>query len=160
MNITVDDTSPNFIWGSGDVWRAQPPNQVTQNSNFFLNTYHAAQAKNANVTITFVGSAFYIYGSTGANHGKYSVNYDGTIKYTSGFSTQTQYRQLLFSNVFGTTAETHTVVIKNEEDFWFDLDFMVLTISYVQLYQHFLVSAPRSFRCFSRTSIHGPLDPA
>ncbi|KAG8849823.1 hypothetical protein FRB91_009594 [Serendipita sp. 411] len=129
MNITVDDTSPNFIWGSGDVWRAQPPNQVTQNSNFFLNTYHAAQAKNANVTITFVGSAFYIYGSTGANHGKYSVNYDGTIKYTSGFSTQTQYRQLLFSNVFGTTAETHTVVIKNEEDFWFDLDFMVLTIS-------------------------------
>ncbi|KAG8816079.1 hypothetical protein FRC17_000471 [Serendipita sp. 399] len=129
MNITVDDTSPNFIWGSGDVWRVQPPNQVTQNSNFFLNTYHAAQAKNARVSITFVGSAFYLYGSTGANHGRYSVTYDGTIKYSSGFSPQTQYRQLLFSNVFGTTAETHTVVIQNEEDFWFDLDFMVLTIA-------------------------------
>ncbi len=53
MNLTADDTSPNFSW-SGD-WRRQATNQVSINSNFFLKTYHAAQAKGDKVSITFVG---------------------------------------------------------------------------------------------------------
>jgi hypothetical protein len=48
-----------------------------------------------------------------------------------GFAAQTSYQQLLFSHSFGTTFDTHTVILQNEEDFWLDLDFMVLTISYV-----------------------------
>ncbi|CAG7850900.1 SubName: Full=Uncharacterized protein {ECO:0000313/EMBL:CCA68253.1} [Serendipita indica DSM 11827] len=127
MNLTADDTSPNFSW-SGE-WRRQATNQVSINDNFFLKTYHAAQTKGAKVSITFVGSAFQIYGSTGPNHGKYSVTYDGTIKYTTGFAEQARYQQLLFSNIFGTEAERHTVVLQNEEDFWLDLDFMVLTLA-------------------------------
>lgn len=55
MDITIDDTSPDFVWGAGDVWRAQAPNQGSINSNYFLSTYHAAQTKGANVSITFVG---------------------------------------------------------------------------------------------------------
>jgi hypothetical protein len=71
----------------------------------------------------------------GPNHGNYSVTFDNAIKFSPGFSTQTLYRQLLFSYSFGTTFDTHTVVLRNEEDFWLDLDFMVLTISYVLLFQ-------------------------
>jgi hypothetical protein len=56
MNITVDDTSPNFVWSGGDVWRGQAPTQATLNDKYFLRTYHAAQSKGANVSITFVGT--------------------------------------------------------------------------------------------------------
>lgn len=129
MDITIDDTSPDFVWGAGDVWRAQAPNQGSINSNYFLSTYHAAQTKGANVSITFVGSACQIYGSTGPNHGNYSVTFDNAVKFSPGFSAQSQYRQLLFSHSFGNTFDTHTVVLRNEEDFWLDLDFMVLTIN-------------------------------
>jgi hypothetical protein len=54
MNITIDDTSPDFVWTSGD-WRGQDPSQASINDNYFLQTYHAAQTTGANVSITFVG---------------------------------------------------------------------------------------------------------
>ncbi|KIM21565.1 hypothetical protein M408DRAFT_29470, partial [Serendipita vermifera MAFF 305830] len=64
------------------------------------------------------------------NHGNYSVTYDSAIKFFAGFSAQTQYQQLLFSRTFGTNySETHTVILKNEEDYWLDLDFAVLSIA-------------------------------
>lgn len=56
MNITIDDTSPNFVWSTGaDNWKGQAPNQVAINNNYFLQTYHATQSKGSNVAITFVG---------------------------------------------------------------------------------------------------------
>ncbi|PVG01224.1 hypothetical protein CPB86DRAFT_120641 [Serendipita vermifera] len=129
MNITVDDTSPNFVWSGGDVWRGQAPNQAALNDKYFLRTYHAAQTKGANVSITFVGSTIQIYGSKGPNHGNYSVTFDSAIRFMPGFAEEFAYQQLLFSHSFGTTFETHTVILQNEEDLWMDLDFMVLTIS-------------------------------
>jgi len=56
MNISIDDTSPNFVWSDGaDDWRSQAPDQLSINSQYFLQTYHASQSKGADVAITFVG---------------------------------------------------------------------------------------------------------
>ncbi|KIM22356.1 hypothetical protein M408DRAFT_291466 [Serendipita vermifera MAFF 305830] len=144
MNFSIDDTSPNFVWSSGaDDWKGQAPNQVAINSNYFLSTYHATQSKGSNVAITFVGAAIQLYGSKGPNHGNYSVTYDSAIKFFAGFSAQTQYQQLLFSRTFGTNySETHTVILKNEEDYWLDLDFAVLSIAYVVIVRPGLLCFP------------------
>ncbi len=63
MNISIDDTSPNFVWSTGaDDWRVQAPNQVSINSGYFLQSYHATQTKGANVAITFIGQFLSLLG--------------------------------------------------------------------------------------------------
>jgi hypothetical protein len=146
MNVTLDDTSPNLNYSS--QWRRQP----ADDDRYFLKTYRASQSKGDTMSLAFTGkprdrdiahdlyrllsrtnskqstgSAVYIYGSLGPNHGNYSVQFDNAVQFFPGFSNNFTYQSLLFSRSFG--LGTHSVVLTNQQNFWLDVDFVVVTIA-------------------------------
>ena len=143
MNITLDDTSPSLNYSS--QWRRQP----AADDHYFLDTYRASQSKGDTMTLTFdgehreivqdrysllnmkhfPGSAIYIYGSRGPNHGNYSVQLDDSVQFFPGFTNDVKYQSLLFSRTFSSGA--HTIVLTNQENLWLDVDFVAITIACV-----------------------------
>jgi hypothetical protein len=73
------------------------------------------------------GSAVYIFGSRGPNHGNYSVQFDDFVQFFPGFSNDFQYQSPLFSRTFA--SGTHNIVLTNQENFWLDVDFVVIAIA-------------------------------
>ncbi|KAK7679656.1 hypothetical protein QCA50_017368 [Cerrena zonata] len=104
MNFTIDDTSPQLIYSTGG-WGVQSPSDA-QKAQFFQGTYHAAQADGASMNMTLSGSAVYLYGSRGPDHGNYSVQFDGSIAFFSAYADKTQYQQLLFSHTFDPSSKS------------------------------------------------------
>jgi len=144
MNITLDDSAPSLNYSS--KWRRQP----SADDNYFLKTYRASQSKGDTMTLTFdgenharararrcslihinvrhfPGSAIYVYGSRGPNHGNYSVQFDDAVQFFPGFSNDVKYQSLLFSRTF--TSGPHSIVLTNQENFWLDVDFVAITVA-------------------------------
>jgi len=75
----------------------------------------------------FPGSAVYIFGSRGPNHGNYSVQFDDFVQFFPGFSNDAKYQSLLFSRTFA--PGPHSIVLTNQENFWLDVDFVAITVA-------------------------------
>ncbi|KAH7096115.1 hypothetical protein BKA62DRAFT_41742 [Auriculariales sp. MPI-PUGE-AT-0066] len=131
MNVTFDDTSPYFSFSSD--WRVQPANDASTNS-FWQGTYHAAQSKGAQMSLTFNGAGIYLYGTKGPGNAKYSIEIDDKAFYLDAKASKTAYQQLLYSSTF--KYGSHTLTLRHEgtgaavggDGGWLDVDFIMVTI--------------------------------
>ncbi|THH13708.1 hypothetical protein EW146_g6549 [Bondarzewia mesenterica] len=129
MNFTLDDASSQLAYTTS--WEVQSRNDPDL-SFFFQSTYHAALADGAQVNITFSGSAIYLYGSKGPEHGKFTVQCDNVIANLDAHSEETQLQQLLFSYTFpnSSISQPHFVSLTTRlspGSNWFDLDYVTFS---------------------------------
>ncbi|KAI0783864.1 hypothetical protein BC629DRAFT_530091 [Irpex lacteus] len=98
FNLTVDDTSPLIRYEPPGVWIDSSHSDPAWPS--YLNgTFHATNQRNATATLTFNGSAVYVFGAFSINHDAYSVTLDGqtTIKNGSSNRSAEAFQQVVFS---------------------------------------------------------------
>ncbi|KAK8853189.1 hypothetical protein IAR55_003891 [Kwoniella newhampshirensis] len=140
MNITLDDTSPQFRYISRSPSAGWLQNHTDDPSTdlYYKSTFYGTYSDGDSVSLTFNGTQVVIYGAKRPNHGRYSTQLDGgDVLYQDGSSTQAQFQTVLFQ-ASGLSSETeHTVVITNSptvpagfnSNSWFDIDFAVITTS-------------------------------
>ncbi|PSS37228.1 hypothetical protein PHLCEN_2v917 [Hermanssonia centrifuga] len=128
MNFTLDDTAPQLSY-LPNYWGIQSSSDPSTLS-FFDQTYHAAQRNGASVNMSIVGTAVYLYGSKGPNHGNYSVQFDADIVFLSAEADVMQFQQLLFQTTFAQSSSPHFVsltALTTNENPWLDLDYITVS---------------------------------
>ncbi|WVR00251.1 hypothetical protein IAU59_007394 [Kwoniella sp. CBS 9459] len=139
MNITIDDTSPQFLYYSaGGTW-LQNHTDDDQTSKYFKETFMATKTDGDSVSFTFNGTAIYIYGAKRANHGVYSIQLDGgSVSYQKGYDGTVQIQAVIYSATGLSADQEHTVVLTNlpsqsnppptgNIEYWFDVDYAIIT---------------------------------
>ncbi|ODO05389.1 hypothetical protein L198_02082 [Cryptococcus wingfieldii CBS 7118] len=141
MNITLDDTSPQFrYFSSGNTWIA---NHTTDPSTdlYFKKTFMGTHTEADYVSLTFNGTAITIYGAKRPNHGVYSTQLDGgSESFQSGYSSTSQFQVPIFQAMSLSEDLEHTILLKNlpsqttvsgtnNTEWWMDVDYAVITTS-------------------------------
>lgn len=117
-NVTIDDFSSLFAYS--DAWTAPDTSDRSfPNGDQFLSTlvdatYHATKLAGKNATLSFAGTAIYLYGTTGPAQGFYDVNLDNgvTSAPVSAYAAANTTNHLLYSAT-GLTNTAHSVVLTN-----------------------------------------------
>lgn len=73
-----EDTDSQFFWHPADAWKNPPSNH----SQFYNETRHFTFQAAASVNYTFSGDAVFIFGTSGPQHGNYTVWLDGISSWT------------------------------------------------------------------------------
>ncbi|OCF39000.1 hypothetical protein I317_07217 [Kwoniella heveanensis CBS 569] len=141
MNITLDDTSPQFLYYStNETWRQEHP-EDDQTGNYFKKTFMATKTDGDSASFTFNGTAVYIYGAKRDNHGTYSTQLDGgSVTYQKGYDGKLEMQAVIFSAVGLSAEHEHTVILTNLPsqttppgnatlEWWFDVDYAIVTTS-------------------------------
>ncbi|KAI0091119.1 hypothetical protein BDY19DRAFT_933898 [Irpex rosettiformis] len=129
FNLTIDDTSPliryDTTWSDSshadDYWSA-----------YSNGTFHATDQYGATATLTFNGSAIYLYGAFRPNHDTYWVTLDGNVTVGNGNpnSTMNLFQHLMYSATNLPDGEHH-LVLQNKYSTagasWVDVDYMLVT---------------------------------
>ncbi|KAI0684583.1 hypothetical protein BC835DRAFT_1310487 [Cytidiella melzeri] len=131
FNLTIDDASPLIRYQQSGQWSDSPNNDVHLSS--YLNaTFHETDIYGATATLTFKGSAIYIFGAFRPNHGVYSVSLDGNITLANGNSNSTEsfFERLIFS-ADELSDDEHQLVLQNQHSTplaaFVDLDYILVT---------------------------------
>jgi len=82
--------------------------RYNNNGTFTLTTTYGASA-----SLTFSGTAIWIYGAKRGNHGPYNTTLDGRVFTDDGFHDPPLFQQVLFSAVELDGTEPHNVSITN-----------------------------------------------
>lgn len=82
--------------------------RYSNNGTFTLTSSYGASA-----TLTFNGTAVWIYGAMRSNHGPYNVTLDGVLYQDDGYYASDIFQQVLFSAVGLDGTTPHTVSIIN-----------------------------------------------
>jgi hypothetical protein len=82
--------------------------RYSNNGTFTMTTTYGASA-----SLTFNGTAVWIYGAKRSNHGPYNVTLDGRVYRDDGFYAGQVFQQVLFSAVGLDGTKPHTVSIVN-----------------------------------------------
>lgn len=82
--------------------------RYSNNGTFTLTTTYGASA-----SLTFNGTAVWIYGAKRSNHGPYNITLDGRVYRDDGFYAGQLFQQVLFSAVGLDATKPHTVSIVN-----------------------------------------------
>ncbi|WWC64615.1 uncharacterized protein I303_107226 [Kwoniella dejecticola CBS 10117] len=140
MNITIDDSSPQFrYYSKNDTWSKDHVGD-DQTLNYFKQTFKATPVEGDYVTLTFNGSAIAVYGAKRANHGYYSTQLDGgTIQFQNGNSLNPKLQSLIYQAAGLGTDKQHVLTMKNTpsknniapkpgDEWWFDIDYAVITV--------------------------------
>ncbi|ORY92561.1 hypothetical protein BCR35DRAFT_298021 [Leucosporidium creatinivorum] len=118
LNATLDDFAANFNWSS--AWTAPDTSAVGYpNGDSFLETlvdgtYHETASANTTTSLSFAGSALYLYGVAGPSQGFYTLNLDNgaTSAPLSAFASANSSNHLLWSAVDLAEGD-HTLEITN-----------------------------------------------
>jgi hypothetical protein len=78
------------------------------NGTFTLTTVYGASA-----SLTFNGTAVWVYGAKRGNHGPYNITLDGRVFTDNGFYDGQLFQQILFSAIELDGTKPHTVSIAN-----------------------------------------------
>ncbi|KAI0091112.1 hypothetical protein BDY19DRAFT_683874 [Irpex rosettiformis] len=131
FNLSIDDTSPLIHYEPLDEWHDSSLNDPSVGS-YLNHSFHATESQNANATISFNGSAVYVFGAFGPNHDAYTVTLDrqSTTYNGSSGAGPALFQQLMFSATDLSTEESHTLTVENNYTTsmaWVDIDFIVIT---------------------------------
>jgi len=99
-------TSPSFFLPF--LIRTAHEFRYDNNGTFTLTTVYGASA-----SLTFNGTAVWIYGAKRANHGPYNVTLDGRVFTDDGFRDGELFQQVLFAAVDLDPTRPHTISITN-----------------------------------------------
>ncbi|KIP10533.1 hypothetical protein PHLGIDRAFT_232823 [Phlebiopsis gigantea 11061_1 CR5-6] len=131
FNLTIDDTCPLIQY---TLWWSDSSNTDSFISDYVNSTFHATDIQSATASLTFNGSAVYIYGAKRPNHDVYAVTLDQTTVTANGNSgdgSVNLFNQLLFSQTGLDESQAHTVTLKNQyttsSASWVDVDYMLVT---------------------------------
>ncbi|WVF73070.1 hypothetical protein IAT40_007889 [Kwoniella sp. CBS 6097] len=139
MNITIDDSSPQFEFYSTAAGWSKEHHLDDQTDNYFLKTFAATRNDGDWMSFTFNGTAVYIYGAKRANHGTYSSQLDGgSVAYHRGYEGKLEMQAVIFSAAGLSADHEHTVVLTNlpsqtnppanaSIEWWFDVDYAIIT---------------------------------
>ncbi|WWD19634.1 hypothetical protein CI109_104096 [Kwoniella shandongensis] len=138
MNITVDDTSPQFEWSPSSSWTASHSSDPSR-GQYYQQTYHSTSSDDASFTFRFNGTAIYIYGARRSEHGTYSVQLDeGDVLYTLGYDDPDRFQTLLYTAgglshniehvITLTNLPSKTASLPNHTNVWgLDIDYVVVS---------------------------------
>ncbi|KAK8853219.1 hypothetical protein IAR55_003921 [Kwoniella newhampshirensis] len=138
MNITLDDSSPQFDWSPTGSWTTLHSADLSRGL-YLQETYHSTSVDGASFTFRFNGSAVHVYGARRSNHGTYSVQLDdGDILYTMGHDEPDRFQTLLYTAGGLTTDVEHVITLSNQPSktvslpntttTWdLDIDYVVIT---------------------------------
>ncbi|EIM82243.1 uncharacterized protein STEHIDRAFT_171229 [Stereum hirsutum FP-91666 SS1] len=129
MNFTFDDSEADLLYSSD--WETQPSTDPNL-SSFFQSTYHAATSDGAIVNFTFFGSAIFVVGSKGPDHGRFTVQCDDVVAPNiDAGATTTLFQQLLFDYTFPSDGQHFISITAHLADGrdWLDLDYITFTQS-------------------------------
>ncbi|KAI0091114.1 hypothetical protein BDY19DRAFT_886314 [Irpex rosettiformis] len=125
----VDDTSPLIQYAPAGVWGDSSHSDPFWQS-YSNGTFHPTNYTGATATLTFNGSAVYLYGAFRGNHDQYSVTLDGTTTVKNGYSNGEKFQQLMFSATNLNNVQ-HQLVLKNTYTTtgpsWVDVDYILVT---------------------------------
>ncbi|EAL18379.1 hypothetical protein CNBJ3020 [Cryptococcus deneoformans B-3501A] len=153
-NLTVDNTSPSFIYSSSSSWSqlSSPISSASSSSgnssftslfnttidNFYNETMSITTEEGAKVELNFEGEAIYVYGFSSVNGGKGEVWLDGVLQGSLNMIMPwDSYSSLLYVGS-GFSASNHTLTITNTfPGGQLVIDYVLLTVktssSYVRL---------------------------
>ena len=94
-------------------------------------TFTVTTAYDASATLTFNGTAVWVYGAKRDNHGPYVAVLDGQVYQGNGYYDSQMFKQVLFSAVELDDAKTHTVSVTNRPN---DDTRPYLDIDYVSIF--------------------------
>ncbi|KAI0091115.1 hypothetical protein BDY19DRAFT_991693 [Irpex rosettiformis] len=130
FNLTIDDTTPLIRYDPPNAWSdsSHTDTSYTQYSN---QTFHTTNRSGATATLTFNGSAVYLFGAFRSNHDVYVVTLDGDRTVRNGHANGTdEFQQLMFSAT-NLGANQHDLVLTNNyttvNASWVDVDYIVVT---------------------------------
>ncbi|ODO05388.1 hypothetical protein L198_02081 [Cryptococcus wingfieldii CBS 7118] len=141
MNITLDDTSPQFrYFSSGNTW-VQNHAADPAVDRYYKKTFMGTHTDGDYVSLTFNGTAITIYGAKRTNHGAYSTQLDGgSTTLQIGYLADVKFQVPIFSAKSLSSDDEHTIILKNlpsqtsvsgtnNTEWWLDIDFAVITTS-------------------------------
>lgn len=145
-NVTVEDSSPLVIYRNFTQWvdslNGSDYAQYSGPSNGFNSNHNTSEV--ATVDFPFNGTAIYVFGSTGPDHGNFTVsliadnNFPPVNDYslapansventtTTSFSNDKQFKQLLFSRTGLDQSVPHLISLTNSGQTQFILDYFIV----------------------------------
>ncbi|KIJ39859.1 hypothetical protein M422DRAFT_32465 [Sphaerobolus stellatus SS14] len=116
MNITVDDSSSQISYSPRSAWRS------VENATYFDNSLRVSNTNGSEATFSFLGDAVSVYGTTGPDHGIFSVQMDNQSPMLLNASASESHTQTLLFFIGGLRHGQHTIKITNKENATFGLD--------------------------------------
>ncbi|KIJ32156.1 hypothetical protein M422DRAFT_266084 [Sphaerobolus stellatus SS14] len=150
-NVTVEDSSPIVVYRNYSQWidslnNAPDYSQYSGPSKGFNSNHNTSEV--ATVDFAFNGSAIYVFGSTGPNHGAFTAslipnnNFAPVADYSlapansienttsTSFSNETKYKQVLFSQTGLDQSVPHLLSLTNSGEGLFILDYFIVETDY------------------------------
>ncbi|KAI0783837.1 hypothetical protein BC629DRAFT_1723730 [Irpex lacteus] len=131
FNLTIDDTSPLIQYDPAGGW-SDSSHADDYWSAYSNGTFHATDQLGAKATLTFNGSAVYLYGAFRPNHDIYWTTLDGSTSIRNGNpnSTENLFQRLMYS-AEDLSSEQHQLIVENKYNTsgpsWVDVDYVLVT---------------------------------
>jgi len=123
LTTTIEDTSPILTYSPPEAWVQGNSSLDSQASNYSGSSFTDTRIPNSSVTFTFQGSSLAIYGAMRGNHGPFTVDVDGTVFSSNGFSSTDLFQVPLFQT--NLQQGTHNITLTNGGNNTFvDIDFV------------------------------------
>ncbi|KAG8821586.1 hypothetical protein FRC18_011280, partial [Serendipita sp. 400] len=125
MNTTIDDTHASYStspsWSTW-VWPAQNPQPL-------FGTTHGTTNAGAIASFTFTGTAIYVYGYKGSDHGYRDFSIDGQTPIRCDGRVGIQGSRVVLYWADGLTQGAHNITVKNTgaQGEWLNLDYFIVT---------------------------------
>ncbi|PVG03893.1 hypothetical protein CPB86DRAFT_778985 [Serendipita vermifera] len=128
-NVTIDDADSRVVYSNNPVWDTAVWGE--QDPQPFDDTNHSTVGRNASATLTFDGTAVYVYGYKSSDHGFRDISIDGAVPTRCDGKLGAQGSRALVYSAENLSPGTHKLTITNagEEGEFLNLDYFVVTQS-------------------------------
>ncbi|TDL17151.1 hypothetical protein BD410DRAFT_831667 [Rickenella mellea] len=128
VNITIDDVNPLIAYGPVDSWMEEGPGKDKESPLYFDHTRTSTRIPGATASFSFYGSAVWLFGVKGDDHGDYNVTLDGATSSFNGSHGNNTYQVSIFTAT-GLALGNHSVILTsaqtNQSAPWVELDYIV-----------------------------------
>ncbi|TDL13870.1 hypothetical protein BD410DRAFT_846556 [Rickenella mellea] len=128
INITIDDVHALISYGPTGSWMEEGPGKDKESPFYFDHTRMSARVPGATASFSFNGSAVWLFGVKGDDHGDYNVTLDGATSSFNGSHGNNTYQVPIFTAT-GLALGIHSVTLTgaqtNKSAPWVELDYIV-----------------------------------
>ncbi|KAF9547700.1 hypothetical protein CPC08DRAFT_715749 [Agrocybe pediades] len=133
---------------------------VTDELEYSEKSFTVTSKQGESFKLQFYGTGVTIFGARRGNHGIYSAQLDGGPVFSAtGTSTSDDLMQVLYTG--NATLGMHTVTVRNDQDEYFDLDYVTFQTSVGKENEHLIVNTYQDDAHVRRDAIalYGPVGP-
>ncbi|KAF9547703.1 hypothetical protein CPC08DRAFT_625535 [Agrocybe pediades] len=137
FNITLEDTTPMIRYSSN--WQVGSSAVDPLADEYSEKSFTVTSKQGESLRLQFYGTGVTIFGARRGNHGIYSAQLDGgPVFRATGTSTSGDLMQVLYTG--NATLGMHTVTVTNDQDEFFDLDYVTFQTSVGKENEHLIVN--------------------